>query len=133
MQAYGTAHATFTVTVTAAPEPLSDFQLWLQAHNVATDTGAGTAAPNGYTYWQNYVADIDPSGDFLEIGFAATDGYLEIKNASASRYYELLVYEDLTADPVVFDLGAGSADMTEDFPVDDETFFVRVRALLEEP
>ena len=128
------ATQSFAITVTGGDTPLSDYQQWLQDHGIATDTSDAAVAPNGHTYGQNYIADIDPSSDdFLELDFATTVGNIEIKNASPNRYYELLVWTDLMAEPVVFDLGVGCDGMTEVFPVDDETFFARVRALLSAP
>ena len=126
------ATTSFAVTVTAAPEPLSDYQQWLQAHGVATDTSADAVAPNEHTYWDNYIADVAPDGAFLELAPSATAGYLDVENTSQSRYYQLVYYTDILGDPETENLGAGRDNMSVAYPVDG-TFFVRVRALLTDP
>ena len=113
----GTDTLVVTVTVTAAPEPLSDYQQWLQDHGVATDTSADAVAPNGHTYGQNYAADIDPtSSDFLDLVVTdASSGQFTILNPSTNRYYQLLYTTDLTI-PLesyeTYNLGKGATSGT---------------------
>jgi hypothetical protein len=95
------ATQSFTITVTDGDTPLSDYQQWLQDHGVATDMPATDMASNGHTYWDNYIADIDPaSTDFLEVSFtAAADGTFTITPHSDNRDYQLLYYTDLNGEP----------------------------------
>ncbi len=125
---FGAADATLTVTVTAPP---SDFELWLAAHNASGRT-ADEIADNGHTYWDNYIADIDPDATFLSLVPSETAGYLDIENASQNRYYQFIYYTNLLAAPVIQELGPGYDEMRVPYPVDG-TFFARILVFLDDP
>ena len=110
----GTADAILTVTVTATP---SDFEQWLADH-AASGHAAGETAPNGRTYWDNYIADIDPGDTYLAIEIAdPSAGTFTIPAASPNRTYTLLWTTNLaTGDYQQQDLGAGAPSTSIPFP-----------------
>ena len=105
----GTADAILTITVTEVPAPLSDFEQWLADH-AASGHAAGETAPNGRTYWDNYIADIDPGDTYLAIEIAdPSAGTFTIPAASPNRTYTLLWTTNLaTGDYQQQDLGPGA-------------------------
>lgn len=110
----GTADAILTVTVTAT---LSDFEQWLADHAASGHT-AGETAPNGRTYWDNYIADIDPGDTYLAIEIAdPSAGTFTIPAASPNRTYTLLWTTNLaTGDYQQQDLGPGAPSSSIPFP-----------------
>lgn len=110
----GTADAILTVTVTATP---SDFEQWLADH-AASGHAAGETAPNGRTYWDNYIADIDPGDTYLAIEIAdPSTGTFTIPAASPNRTYTLLWTTNLaTGDYQQQDLGPGAPSTSIPFP-----------------
>ena len=106
------ATQSFTVTVTGGETPLTDYQQWLQAHGVATDTAATAAAPNGHTYGESYAADIDPSStQWLAITVTTTN--FTFAPSSTNRYYQLLYTTDLaTGTYQTNNLGQGATSGT---------------------
>ncbi len=113
----GTADAILTITVTEVPAPLSDFEQWLSAHE-ASGHDAGETAPNGRTYWDNYIADIDPGDTYLAIEIAdPSAGTFTIPAASPNRTYTFLWTTNLaTGDYQQQDLGAGAPSAPIAFP-----------------
>ena len=91
---YGVATSTLTVTVTGDNTP---FGQWLADHDAPGHT-PDQVAPNGYTYWDNYIADIDPGDMFLTIVLDPASGTLTIPAASANRIYTLIWTTDLSTD-----------------------------------
>ncbi|MBR3584133.1 MAG: S8 family serine peptidase [Kiritimatiellae bacterium] len=110
----GIADAILTVTVTATP---SDFEQWLADH-AASGHAAGETAPNGRTYWDNYIADIDPGDTYLAIEIAdPSAGTFTIPAASPNRTYTLLWTTNLaTGDYQQQDLGPGAPSTSIPFP-----------------
>ena len=108
----GCADATLTVTATT-----SDFEQWLADH-AASGHAAGETAPNGRTYWDNYLADIDPSAPYLAIQIAdPSAGTFTIPAASTNRAYTLLWTTNLaTGDYQQQDLGLGAPSTSIPFP-----------------
>ena len=119
--------ALFTVTAT---EP--EYDRWLGRHR-AVGANPLALAPNGHTFYENYIADIDPASPFdLAIDFTdpASDTF-GISNASADRYYQLLYTTNLMLPLVPTNLGWGcESDFTFPSP---GTWFGRLRVLLSEP
>ena len=79
-----------------APEPIP-FEQWLADHD-ASGHAPDQVAPNGHTYWDNYIADIDPGDMFLTIKLDPASGTLTIPAASANRIYTLIWTTDLSTD-----------------------------------
>ena len=129
------ATQSFAVTVTAAPEPLSDYQQWLQAHGIATDTAADATASNGHTYGENYAADIDPSSpQWLEITVTTTN--FTFAPSSTNRYYQLLYTTDLsTGIYQTNNLGQGATSGTTSgsFPEVEGDWYGGLRVTPDEP
>lgn len=128
----GAATNTLTVTVTGDNTP---FEQWLADH-AASGHAAGETAPNGHTYWDNYIADIDPGDRFLAIKLDPASGTFTIPAASANRTYTLVWTTDLSADEDEWteqSLGAGDPSAKISIPTNAATFFSRVRAWLAEP
>ncbi len=125
----GTADATLSVTV-VADAVFEDFQAWLTAHNLPTDTSPSAPAANGLTYFENYVATLDPaSTNLLEFTCAPADGSLSITPLSPDRDYQLLYYTNLlSTPPSVIPLGLGATNPFL-FPL-DATGFGRLRVTL---
>ena len=127
----GTADATFTVTVTAPPTPADPFEEWLADHSSSGHAAAETAS-NGYTYWENYVADIDPADPFLTL-VPATDGTAyTIPAASSNRYYQLLYTTDLLGATATNNLGPGTTNALP-APVNGSLWFGTLRVFLSNP
>jgi hypothetical protein len=131
----GTAIANLTVTVTDGdtPPPASDYEQWLIDNNYP-EKPEGTIATNGCSYYENYIADIDPtSTNLLEVSFSTTNSsLLTIDNMSTNRFYQFIYYTNLRSAPITNYLGQGVEGKTLDYPVDD-TFFGRIRVLLSAP
>ncbi len=125
----GTADATLSVTV-VADAVFEDFQAWLTAHNLPADTSPSAPAANGLTYFENYVATLDPaSTNLLEFTCAPADGSLSITPLSPDRDYQLFYYTNLlSAPPSVIPLGLGATNPFL-FPL-DATGFGRLRVTL---
>ena len=87
----------FTTTATSGSTPFED---WLEENN-ASGHAADDTASNGHTYWENYIADTDPtSTNFLEVTFASTtNGTLSIVPFSSNRTYQLLYWTNILSDP----------------------------------
>ena len=112
----------------------SVYDQWI-ADNGYPEEPESAIAANGHTYWENYIADIDPtSSNFLEITFtSAVDGTFTIDPISPNRDYQLLYYTDLTsdADPAISNLNT-SVDTSFPFPT-NATGFGRIRVTLHSP
>ncbi len=90
----GCADATLTVTATT-----TDFEQWLSAH-ASSGAAPSDPAPNGRTYWDNYLADIAPSAPYLAIEIAdPSAGTFTIPAASTNRAYTLLWTTNLATGP----------------------------------
>jgi len=116
-------------------QTLTPFEQWLADH-AASGHAAGETAPNGHTYWDNYIADIDPGDRFLAIKLDPASGTFTIPAASANRTYTLVWTTDLSADEDEWteqSLGAGDPDAVLPIPTNAATFFSRVRAELPAP
>ena len=125
----GTATASLTVTVTGGDTPLSPFEQWLADHE-SSGRAAGEEADNGHTYWDNYLADVDPTQPFLHVTFAAaTNGTFAIAPYSTNRAYQLLYYTDLNDDPSTNAIPDPSSFSLPD----NATGFGRIRVTLDEP
>jgi hypothetical protein len=128
---YGTATNTLTVTVTA--QTLTPFEQWLADHDASGHTPE-QVAPNGHTYWDNYIADIDPGDMFLTIKLDPASGTLTIPAASPNRIYTLIWTTDLSTDKDKWkEVSLGSGDPDAKIPIPDTTaksFFARVRVEL---
>jgi hypothetical protein len=70
---------------------------WLADHG-ASGHSPDEEAPNGRSYWDNYIADIDPGGAFLAVELDPASGAFTIPAASANRIYTLVWTTDLSAD-----------------------------------
>ena len=125
----GTATADLTVTVTGGDTPVSDYEQWLIDNNYPKEP-EGTIATNGYSYYENYIADIDPtSTNFLEVSFASTtNGTLSIVPFSTNRTYQLLYWTDFDAAPTTNTLTPTNLS----FPT-NATGFGRLRVTLPAP
>ena len=125
----GTATASLTVTVTGGELP--PFEQWLADHK-SSGHAAGDEADNGHTYWDNYIADVDPTNAFLSVAFASsTNGNLDIGPVSTNRRYELWYYTDMTTyptNPIINDLGRGATNPFT-FPT-NATGFGRIRVTI---
>ena len=128
---YGTATNTLAVTVTA--QTLTPFEQWLADHDASGHT-PDQVAPNGYTYWDNYIADIDPGDMFLTIKLDPASGTLTIPTASPNRIYTLIWTTDLSTDKDKWkEVSLGSGNPDAKIPIPDTTaksFFARVRVEL---
>ena len=128
----GTATADLTVTVTGGDTPVSDYEQWL-IDNGYPEEPEGTIADNGHTYWENYIADIDPtSTNELELVPNPTTGStFTVPAASENRYYQLIYSTDLTGDFAITNLGWGATGASGiSFPAD---WYGSIRVLLDEP
>jgi hypothetical protein len=129
----GTATADLAVTV--VPD-LAPFEQWLAARNLDPDTPPSTLALNERTYYQNYIADIDPTSTndlrivFPDTSFAPTN--FTIPSASPNRYYQLYYSTNLPAGFVTTNLGTGSPDMSVPFP-SPSNWYGNIRVLLSAP
>ncbi len=127
--AYGTADAILTVTVTSAPEPpAGDYEDWLNDHGYGNHEESEIAGDHEHTYYDYYIADINPtSTNFLEVTFSpSSDGTLTITPPlSSNRSYQLLYWTDILSSPVTNDLDP--ADLS--FPT-NATGFGRIRVTI---
>ena len=127
---YGAATNTLIVTVTGDNTP---FEQWLADHDASGHT-PDQVAPNGHTYWDNYIADIDPGDMFLTIKLDPASGTLTIPAASPNRIYTLIWTTDLSTDKDKWkEVSLGSGDPDAKIPIPDTTaksFFARVRVEL---
>ena len=91
-------------------------------------------APNGHSYWDNYIADIAPGDAFLAIELDPASGTFTIPAASANRIYTLIWTTDLSTDKdkwMETPLGTGNPDAK--IPIPDATaksIFARIRVEL---
>ncbi|MBP5786385.1 MAG: hypothetical protein J6Y19_00990, partial [Kiritimatiellae bacterium] len=122
----GTATCVLTVTVTDGDTPASDYEQWL-IDNGYPENPESTIAENGHTYWENYIADNDPtSTNFLEVSFTpAADGTLSIVPFSTNRVYHLTYWTNLNSAPVTNSLNSSNLI----FPT-NATGFGRIRVTL---
>ena len=118
----------------------AEFDRWLARHGAA-GAGALDLAPNGRTYYEDYVADIDPaSADFLSVGslsLSPTGSWLTVRNASPDRWYQLLGSTNLAEGFVItndlgWGAGLGPVELDGLLP-DSPGWFGRLRVLLAEP
>ena len=121
----GTSGNSLDATVTTLTN--SAFLAWLDEHD-ATGHSPYETAPNTHTYWDNYLADIDPTNQFLEI-ILSPDGTFTIDPSSPDRTYKLLYYTNILSLPVTNDLDPSS---TLVFPT-NTTGFGRLRVTLPDP
>lgn len=114
----------------AAPEPIP-FEQWLADHDAGGHT-AEQSASNGHTYWDNYIADIDPDDAFLTIDLDVSSYTFTIPAASTNRIYTLLWTTDLsTGEWTELPLGVGNPSTANPLPiVDAPSLFVCVRVEL---
>ena len=112
-------------------EPASDFENWL-AEKSSSGHGAGETAANGQTYYENYIADIDPkTTNTLEIVPDATGSRFTVPAASPRRYYQFVYSTNLAGGFVTNYLGAGSTN-----PIaapDASDWYGSIRVLLDKP
>ena len=120
--------------VVRGPETSPDpFVQWLADHG-ASGHSPDEEAPNGRSYWDNYIADIDPGGAFLAVELDPASGAFTIPAASANRIYTLVWTTDLSADRDEWTetpLGTGDPDAM--IPLPDTTaksFFALIRVEL---
>ena len=113
-----------------APEPIP-FEQWLADHDAGGCT-ADQVAPNGSSYWDNYIADIDPDDAFLTIELDVSSYTFTIPAASTNRIYTLLWTTDLsTGEWTELPLGVGNPSTANPLPiVDAPSLFVCVRVEL---
>ena len=127
----GSADATLTVTVTTPEPPSYSYEQWI-ADNGYPEEPENTIAANGRTYWENYIADLDPTAtNLLEFTCSLSDGSLAITSLSTNRDYQLLYYTNmLSAPPSAIPLGLGATNTNSfRFPL-DATGFGRLRVTL---
>lgn len=113
-----------------APEPIP-FEQWLADHDAGGCT-ADQVAPNGRSYWDNYIADIDPDHAFLTIELDVSSYTFTIPAATPNRIYTLLWTTDLsTGEWTELPLGVGNPSTANLLPiVDAPSLFVCVRVEL---
>ncbi|MBR6022180.1 MAG: S8 family serine peptidase, partial [Kiritimatiellae bacterium] len=83
--------ATVTTRTNAA------YLAWLDEHNAPGHSPYETA-PNAHTYWDNYLANIDPTNPFLEI-ILSPDGTFTIDPFFTNRFYQFLYYTHFLSAP----------------------------------
>jgi hypothetical protein len=107
------------------------FEQWLADHN-ASGHAADDEAGNGHTYYQNYIADIDPSSSFLDLTVTdPTSNHFSVSHASSNRWYQLLYTTNLAQDfTLTNDIGWGATNTI--FPVEGD-WYGGIRVLLEGP
>ena len=128
----GTATADLTVTVTGGDTPVSPYEQWLIDNNYPEEPES-TIAANGHTYYENYIADIDPSSStFLDLTVTdPTTDHFSVSHASSNRWYQLLYTTNLAQDfTITNDIGWGATNTI--FPVEGD-WYGGIRVLLEEP
>lgn len=113
-----------------APEPIP-FEQWLADHDAGGCT-ADQVAPNGRSYWDNYIADIAPDDAFLTIELDVSSYTFTIPAATPNRIYTLLWTTDLsTGEWTELPLGVGNPSTANPLPiVDAPSLFVCVRVEL---
>ncbi len=118
----------------SSPEPSSDFEQWLADHDAAGAAADDIAGDDVHTFWDYYLADIDPySSTFLAIEIAdPAAGTFTIPAASANRIYYLLWTTDLTQDMTEQSLGAGDPSAAIPFPATGD-WYGGLKVTLEEP
>ena len=121
VNATGTGENSDPATVTTRTN--SAYLSWLVAHGAPGHSPYETVT-NSHTYWDYYLADIDPtSTNELELSFTSDgDGTFTISPFSPSRTYQLLYWTNLLSDPTNLLL----APTTLVFPT-DATGFGRLR------
>jgi hypothetical protein len=114
---------------TAGDTPASGYEQWIDANGYPEEPGS-TIAANGHTYWENYIADTDPTlTNELEIVFtSAGDGTFTIDPPSSNRVYRLVYWTNILSAPVTNDLDPANLV----FPT-DATGFGRLRVTLPDP
>lgn len=127
----GTGGNSIDATVTTLTN--SAFLAWLDEHD-ATGHAPTDEASNGHTYWDNYIADIDPRNTtWLEIEIpdsAATN--FTFSPASTNRYYQLLYTTNLAESGYqTNDLGKGASSGSS--PDVEGDWYGGIRVLLDEP
>ena len=119
--------------VMRGPETDEPFVQWLDDHNASGHT-PDEVAPNGHSYWDNYIADINPGDAFLAVELDPASGTFTIPAASHNRIYTLIWTTDLSTDKDQWTetpLGTGNPDAI--IPIPDTTaksFFARIRVEL---
>ena len=123
----GTSGNSIDATVTTQTD--FGFLAWLDEHD-APGHSPFDEAPNHHTYWDNYLADIDPTNtNWLEFSFASpTTPTLSIVPFSPNRTYQLLYWTNLQSDPTNILLTPTNLS----FPT-DTTGFGRLRVTLPAP
>ena len=98
VNATGTGENSDPATVTTRTN--SAYLSWLVAHGAPGHSPYETVT-NSHTYWDYYLADIDPtSTNELELSFTSDgDGTFTISPFSPSRTYQLLYWTNLLSDP----------------------------------
>ena len=109
----------------------SRFEQWLADHDAGGCT-ADQVAPNGRSYWDNYIADIDPDHAFLTIELDVSSYTFTIPAATPNRIYTLLWTTDLSSGEwTELPLGVGNPSTANPLPiVDAASLFVCVRVEL---
>ena len=122
---------TFTTLASAPADP---FEQWLVDHD-ASGHAAGETAPNGMTYYENYIADIDPANTvaLTLVPTASGSQFTIAPNASSNRYYQF-IYSTNLAEADAFatnNLGMGATNVSSiSFPAD---WYGSIRVLLDAP
>ena len=126
----GTSGNSLDATVTTHTN--SAFLAWLDIHDAPGHSPYETA-PNAHTYWDNYIADIDPTNTtFLDL--TVTDpatGRFTVTPVSTDRWYQLLYTTNLAqAFTNTTPLGWGATNTP--FPVEGD-WYGGIRVLLDAP
>lgn len=123
---------TVTVTVNSVEPPLTAFQQWL-ADNGYGEHAEGEIAENGQTYFDNYIADIDPSTT-NELALVFSDGQFIVDNASENRWYQF-IYSTNLKDGFANTNALGKPDALPlvIVPPDAANWFGRIKVTVDEP
>ena len=126
----GTADANLTVTVTGGDTPISDYEQWLIDNNYPEEP-ENTIAENGHTYWENYIADIDPTStnELAIVPDLSTGSTFTIPAASPNRYYQFIYSTNLSSSFQTNYLGEGTTDPIS--APDSSDWYGSIRVLLE--
>ena len=123
----GSATAILTITVTNP-----DYEQWL-AENGYPQTPSTNIASNGRTYWENYIADIDPTStnELAIVPDLSTGSTFTVPSASSNRYYQLIYSTNLALGLLTNNLGWGATGASGiTFPSD---WYGSIRVLLDAP
>ncbi len=123
---------TVTVTVSGGEPPLTAFQQWL-ADNGYGEHAEGEIAGNGQTYFENYIADIDPRTT-NELAIVFSNGQFIVDNASENRWYQF-IYSTNLKDGFANTNALGKPDALPlvIVPPDAANWFGRIKVTVDEP